>query len=108
MDNLYKIVCFFSYCLFDIRYFFVVVIIDFLIKCIVTGESLGSVLGGYLFDSYGGVWSFRFFAYLSATMCCVNILSNITGFTKNLKTLNTDVELKKTEPSESNVNDKIC
>lgn len=75
---------------------------------IFTGESLGSVLGGYLFDSYGGVWSFRFFAYMSATMCCVNILSNIVGVTKNLKAFNTDVESKKTEPSESNVNNKIC
>ncbi|CAI6360560.1 unnamed protein product [Macrosiphum euphorbiae] len=48
------------------------------------GESLGSLLGGFLFGSYGGVWSFRFFAYSSALMCFLNILSNRFGLTKDL------------------------
>ncbi|XP_026804922.1 major facilitator superfamily domain-containing protein 6-like isoform X1 [Rhopalosiphum maidis] len=51
-------------------------------------ESLGSLLGSYLFDSYGGVWSFRFFAYSSAFMCFLNILSNRFGITKDLINLN--------------------
>lgn len=48
------------------------------------GEALASLLGGQLFDSYGGVWSFRFFAYCSAFMCFLNILSNRIGLTKDL------------------------
>lgn len=52
------------------------------------GESLGSLLGGYLFGSYGGVWSFRFFAYSSAFMCFLNILSNRFGLTKDLVNCN--------------------
>jgi len=52
------------------------------------GESLGSLLGGYLFYSYGGVWSFRFFAYSSALMCFLNILSNRFGLTKDLTNCN--------------------
>ncbi|XP_015372475.1 PREDICTED: uncharacterized protein LOC107167802 [Diuraphis noxia] len=51
-----------------------------LFDCI--GETLGSLLGGYLFKLYGGVWSFRFFAYCSTSMCFLNILSNRFGFTK--------------------------
>ncbi|XP_001946757.2 major facilitator superfamily domain-containing protein 6-like protein B [Acyrthosiphon pisum] len=57
-----------------------------LFDCI--GESLGSLLGGYLFYSYGGVWSFRFFACSSALMCFLNILSNRFGLTKDLKNCN--------------------
>jgi len=52
------------------------------------GDSLGSLLGGYLFDSYGGVWSFRFFAYSSALLCFINILCNRFGLTKNLTNCN--------------------
>ncbi|XP_060873291.1 major facilitator superfamily domain-containing protein 6-like protein B [Metopolophium dirhodum] len=48
------------------------------------GESLGSLLGGFLFGSYGGVWTFRFFAYSSALLCFLNILSNRFGLTKDL------------------------
>ncbi|XP_016660309.1 major facilitator superfamily domain-containing protein 6-like protein B isoform X2 [Acyrthosiphon pisum] len=48
------------------------------------GESLGSLLGGFLFGSYGGVWSFRFFAYSSAFLCFLNILTNRFGLTKDL------------------------
>ncbi|XP_025200118.1 uncharacterized protein LOC112598028 [Melanaphis sacchari] len=52
------------------------------------GEFLGCLLGGYLFDSYGGMWSFRFFAFSSAFMCFLNILSNRFGLTRNLKNYN--------------------
>lgn len=52
------------------------------------GESLASLLGGFLFQSYGGVWSFRFFAYSSAFMCFLNILSNRFGLTKDLANCN--------------------
>lgn len=51
----------------------------------IIGESLGSLLGGYLFDAYGGLWSFRFFAYFTTLMCFLNILANIFGFTKRQK-----------------------
>lgn len=47
-----------------------------------TGESFGNLLGGYLFDVYGGLWLFRFFALTSALMCLLNIFSNILGLTK--------------------------
>ncbi|KAL4082822.1 hypothetical protein QTP88_029478 [Uroleucon formosanum] len=52
------------------------------------GESLGSLIGGYLFDSYGGVWSFRFFAYSSAFVCFLTILSNRFGLSKELTNSN--------------------
>lgn len=42
-------------------------------------------MGGYLFDAQGGLWSFRFFACLSTLMCILNILSNIFGFTKDIR-----------------------
>lgn len=45
---------------------------------------MASLLGGYLFGSYGGVWSFRFFAYSSGVMCFVNILSNKLGWIKDI------------------------
>lgn len=47
-----------------------------------TGESIGSLLGGYLFDTYGGVWSFRFFSYMSVLMCFLSIVNNYFGLTR--------------------------
>lgn len=65
-----------------------------------TGESIGSLLGGYLFDTYGGVWSFRFFSYMSVLMCFLSIVTNYFGLTmespissKN-KAGSTNVDLK--------------
>lgn len=49
---------------------------------------MGSLVGGYLFDTYGGVWTFRFFASCSAFICFANILTNFFGITKNLKNPN--------------------
>ncbi|CAI6361319.1 unnamed protein product [Macrosiphum euphorbiae] len=65
------------------------------------GESLGSLLGGFLFGSYGGVWSFRFLAYGSALMCFLNILSNRFGLTKDL-TNNNFVAVPMTENNQKN------
>lgn len=56
------------------------------------GESIGSLLGGYLFDTYGGVWSFRFFAYMSIFMCFINIAVNYFGLTKESITLSINAE----------------
>ncbi|CAI6357550.1 unnamed protein product [Macrosiphum euphorbiae] len=46
------------------------------------GESIGSLLGGYLFDTYGGVWSFRFFSYMSVLMCFLSVVTNYFGLTR--------------------------
>ncbi|XP_022177887.1 major facilitator superfamily domain-containing protein 6-like protein B, partial [Myzus persicae] len=72
-----------------------------LFDCI--GESLGSLLGGYLFYSYGGVWSFRFFAYSSATICFLNILCNRIGLTKDL----TKCKFVAVSVTENNKNDDV-
>lgn len=56
------------------------------------GESIGSLLGGYLFDTYGGVWSFRFFSYMSICMCFITILTNYFGLTKGSTALKVDAE----------------
>ncbi|XP_060834215.1 major facilitator superfamily domain-containing protein 6-like protein B isoform X1 [Rhopalosiphum padi] len=61
-----------------------------LFDCI--GESIGSLLGGYLFDTYGGVWSFRFFAVMSICMCFIVIVTNYFGLTKESITLKTNNE----------------
>lgn len=53
-----------------------------------SGESAGSILGGYIYDLYGGAWLFRLFAYCSALMCFLNILSNLFGLTKDVKNCN--------------------
>lgn len=65
-----------------------------------TGDGLGSLLGGYLFDSYGGVWTFRFFACCSVFMCFVNIMCNYFGLMKDMKNDND------TETSMKSVNNK--
>uniref|UniRef100_A0A2S2R414 Major facilitator superfamily domain-containing protein 6 n=1 Tax=Sipha flava TaxID=143950 RepID=A0A2S2R414_9HEMI len=71
------------------------------------GDSLGSLLGGYLFGSYGGLWSFRFFAYGSALMCCINILTNWLGLTQDLKTTNVDTALENVDDNnKTNVTNK--
>ncbi|XP_022179018.1 major facilitator superfamily domain-containing protein 6-like [Myzus persicae] len=56
------------------------------------GESIGSLVGGYLFDTYGGVWSFRFFSYMSLLMCSITILTNYFGLTKESTTLKDNAE----------------
>lgn len=66
-----------------------------------TGESLGSLVGGYLFDEYGGLWSFRFFAFTSALMCLLNIFSNIFGLTKEMK--NKDFDAVPVETSDNKI-----
>lgn len=65
-----------------------------------TGESIGSLLGGYLFDTYGGVWSFRFFSYMSVLMCFLSIVTNYFGSTiesitlkENAESTNTDLKI---------------
>lgn len=68
-----------------------------------TGDSMGSILGGYFFDSYGGVWAFRFFACASALMCVLNLLSYHFGFIKELKNNNFSAV-----PTESNTKDAIA
>uniref|UniRef100_A0A2H8TT59 Major facilitator superfamily domain-containing protein 6 n=1 Tax=Melanaphis sacchari TaxID=742174 RepID=A0A2H8TT59_9HEMI len=61
-----------------------------LFDCI--GESIGSLLGGYLFDTYGGVWSFRFFAYTSIVMCFISIVTNYFGLVKEPITVKINAE----------------
>jgi len=70
------------------------------------GECVGSLLGGYLFDSYGGVWSFRFFAFGSAILCVVNTIIKIFGWSKDLEALNNDAAPTKTDVKETNITDK--
>jgi len=53
------------------------------------GDSLGGLLGGYLFYSYGGVWSFRFFAFSSAFICLVNLFFNVIGLFKDFNNCTT-------------------
>lgn len=38
------------------------------------GVSLGTLLGGYLYDIYGGAETFLIFAYGSAIMCAIHLL----------------------------------
>ncbi|VVC36467.1 Major facilitator superfamily domain,Major facilitator superfamily associated domain [Cinara cedri] len=53
------------------------------------GQSLGSLLGGYVFGTHGGVWSFRFFSSGAALMCSLTILTTrIFRLTENLKKSN--------------------
>lgn len=71
----------------------------------VTGESIGSILGGYLFDSYGGVWSFRFFAYSSAFTCLLTIVTNYFGITKELKNSDNNIVSTKSKIHETDIDD---
>lgn len=45
-------------------------------NCIIyiTGVSLGSLLGGYLYNAFGGAQTFRLFAYGSGLMCVIHLL----------------------------------
>lgn len=40
----------------------------------IIGVSLGSLIGGCLYDKYGGAQTFRLFAYGSALMCAIHLL----------------------------------
>lgn len=40
----------------------------------VIGISVGSLLGGYLYNVYGGAQTFRLFSYGSALMCAIHLL----------------------------------
>jgi len=44
------------------------------LKISVVGVSLGSIIGGSLYDSIGGAETFRLFAYGSALMCAIHLL----------------------------------
>ncbi|XP_060873608.1 LOW QUALITY PROTEIN: major facilitator superfamily domain-containing protein 6-like protein A [Metopolophium dirhodum] len=64
------------------------------------GDSIGSLLGGYLFDTHGGVWSFRFFSYMAVFVCFLSIVTNYFGLTKesfnlkeNAESTNTDLKI---------------
>ncbi|VVC36469.1 Major facilitator superfamily domain,Major facilitator superfamily associated domain [Cinara cedri] len=53
------------------------------------GDSLATLLGGYIFGWYGGVWSFRFFAFGAALMCFLTILTNnVYPMTEDIEKLN--------------------
>lgn len=69
-----------------------------------TGESIGSLLGGYLFDTYGGVWSFRFFSYISVFMCFLSIVTNCFGLTMEPNTFKENAELTNTDLNITNNN----
>ncbi|KAL4082826.1 hypothetical protein QTP88_029482 [Uroleucon formosanum] len=68
------------------------------------GESIGSLLGGYLFDTYGGVWSFRFFSYISVFMCFLSIVTNCFGLTMEPNTFKENAELTNTDLNITNNN----
>ncbi|XP_008183664.1 major facilitator superfamily domain-containing protein 6-like protein B isoform X2 [Acyrthosiphon pisum] len=64
------------------------------------GDSIGSLLGGYLFDTYGGVWSFRFFSCMAVFACFLSIVTNCFGLIKesinlkeNAESTNTDLKI---------------
>lgn len=40
----------------------------------VSGVSLGSLIGGYCFNAYGGAETFRLFSYGAAIMCTIHLL----------------------------------
>jgi len=89
----------------DIILLFIIICIRSLYRNVInyfcfTGESIGSLLGGYLFDTYGGVWSFRFFSYMSVVMCFLSIVTNYFGLTResitskdNAESTNTDLKI---------------
>ncbi|VVC36466.1 Major facilitator superfamily domain,Major facilitator superfamily associated domain [Cinara cedri] len=70
-----------------------------LFDCI--GESLGSLMGGFVFDSYGGVWAFRFFACCSALACCLNVVLNFFGLTRDTTTIVLNIDEKPTKTDEN-------
>jgi len=69
-----------------------------------TGDSIGSLLGGYLFDTYGGVWSFRFFSYMAVFVCFLSIVTNYFGLIKKSINLKENAELTNTDLKITNNN----
>jgi len=69
-----------------------------------TGDSIASLLGGYLFDTYGGVWSFRFFSYIAVFACFLSIVTNCFGLTKESITSKENAELTNTDLKIANNN----
>ncbi|CAI6371703.1 unnamed protein product [Macrosiphum euphorbiae] len=68
------------------------------------GDSIASLVGGYLFDTYGGVWSFRFFSYIAVFACFLSIVTNCFGLTKESITLKENAESTNTDLKIANNN----
>ncbi|XP_050443467.1 uncharacterized protein LOC126847359 [Adelges cooleyi] len=52
---------------------------------IVGGDSLGSFIGGFVYEAYGGAGMFKYCSYVSGFMCLLQVLCNIFGVSKELK-----------------------
>lgn len=60
------------------------------------GVSLGSLIGGIIYEKYGGWWAFRIFGLASLVCCVVHVIAQYL-LNHTSKKGNNDVELNGTE-----------